>query len=100
MPATEYTEEAWDSVTNVNVKGASFMAQACGKLMMERCSQFRPMLGGQWILHRTPLGRWGDPEDVTGAVVFLASRASDFVTGQVLFVDGGVTAGSDWRSGT
>jgi gluconate 5-dehydrogenase len=53
-----------------------------------------------WILNRTPLGRWGEPEDITGAVLFLASSASDFVTGQVLFVDGGITAGSDWRSGT
>jgi NAD(P)-dependent dehydrogenase (short-subunit alcohol dehydrogenase family) len=160
MPAADYTEEAWDSVTNVNSKGAFFMAQACGKAMMKQRSGkiinilsltvafglptvvaytaakaglmqltrllavewgsysinvnglapgfFRTELTksvqtdarNQWILHRTPLGRWGDPEDLTGAVLFLASGASDFVTGQVLFVDGGVTAGSDWRSGT
>jgi NAD(P)-dependent dehydrogenase (short-subunit alcohol dehydrogenase family) len=160
MPAADYTEEAWDSVTNVNSKGAFFMAQACGKVMMEQKSGkiinilsltvawglptvvaytaakaglmqltrllavewgcyninvngvapgfFRTELTkpvqtdarNQWILHRTPLGRWGEPEDLTGAVLFLASSASDFVTGQVLFVDGGITAGSDWRSGT
>jgi NAD(P)-dependent dehydrogenase (short-subunit alcohol dehydrogenase family) len=160
MPATEYTEEAWDSVTNVNAKGAFFMAQACGKTMIERRNGkiinilsltvalglptvvaytaakaglmqltrllavewgpynvnvngvapgfFRTELTqsvqtdarSHWILHRTPLGRWGDPEDLTGAVLFLASGASDFITGQVIFVDGGVTAGSDWRSGT
>ena len=41
------------------------------------------------ILSRIPAGRWGDPEDLAGAVVFLASRASDYVTGQVLTVDGG-----------
>jgi len=40
-----------------------------------------------------PLGRLGVPEDLVGACVFLASSASDFVTGQILYVDGGVTAG-------
>lgn len=38
-----------------------------------------------------PLGRWGQPEDLIGAVVFLGSAASDFVTGQILYVDGGTT---------
>lgn len=52
-----------------------------------------------WILHRTPAGRWGEPEDLAGAAVFLASSASDYITGQVLYIDGGMTAGSDWRSG-
>jgi len=46
-----------------------------------------------WLRNRTPAGRWGRPEDLIGAAVFLAARASDFVTGQVLFVDGGSTAG-------
>ncbi len=45
-----------------------------------------------WIRSRTPAGRWGRPEDLVGPVVFLASRASDFVTGHLLFVDGGVLA--------
>jgi gluconate 5-dehydrogenase len=45
-----------------------------------------------WTRKRTPAGRWGDPDDIVGAAVFLASRASDFVTGQTIFVDGGVTA--------
>jgi len=45
-----------------------------------------------WIRSRTPAGRWGRPEDLVGPVVFLASRASDFVTGHVLYVDGGVLA--------
>jgi NAD(P)-dependent dehydrogenase (short-subunit alcohol dehydrogenase family) len=159
MPAAEYTEEAWDSVMTVNSKGAFFMAQACGKAMIERrkgkiinilsltvafglptvvaytaakagLMQLTRLLAvewapynvnvngiapgffrtelttsvqndarNNWVLHRTPLGRWGEPEDITGAVLFLASSASDFVTGQVMFVDGGVTAGSDWRSG-
>jgi gluconate 5-dehydrogenase len=40
---------------------------------------------------RIPLGRWGFPEDVIGPTVFLASKASDFVTGQIIYVDGGTT---------
>lgn len=41
------------------------------------------------ILERIPAGRWGQPEDLTGAALFLSSRASDYVTGTVLTVDGG-----------
>jgi 2-deoxy-D-gluconate 3-dehydrogenase len=41
------------------------------------------------ILERIPAGRWGEPEDVAGAAVFLSSRASDYVNGHVLVVDGG-----------
>jgi len=45
----------------------------------------------QRIKARTPVGRWGQPEDLIGPVVFLASKASDFVTGQIVYIDGGVT---------
>src|SRR5271154_702336 len=41
------------------------------------------------ILARIPAGRWGEPEDIAGAAVFLASPASDYITGEVLVVDGG-----------
>ena len=41
---------------------------------------------------KTPAGRWGDPEDLAGPAVFLASNASDFVNGQILYVDGGIQA--------
>ncbi len=41
------------------------------------------------ILDRIPAGRWGEPEDIAGSAVFLASSASDYVTGEVLVVDGG-----------
>jgi 2-dehydro-3-deoxy-D-gluconate 5-dehydrogenase len=41
------------------------------------------------ILSRIPAGRWGEPEDFKGAIVFLASRASDYVNGSILVIDGG-----------
>lgn len=45
-----------------------------------------------FIIQRTPAGRWGNPEDLAGTAVFLASKASDFVNGQVIYVDGGILA--------
>lgn len=45
-----------------------------------------------WLKKRTPAGRWGNVEELVGAVVFLSSAASSFVNGQTLFVDGGITA--------
>ena len=46
----------------------------------------------RWVTTRTPAGRWGEVEDLVGGLVFLASSASNFVNGQVLYVDGGMTA--------
>ncbi len=45
-----------------------------------------------FILQRTPAGRWGEPSDLAGTAIFLASRASDFVNGIVVYVDGGILA--------
>ncbi len=45
-----------------------------------------------FIIQRTPAGRWGNPEDLAGTAIFLASEASDFVNGVVLYVDGGILA--------
>lgn len=45
-----------------------------------------------FIIQRTPAGRWGDPDDLAGTAVFLASKASDFVNGQIVYVDGGILA--------
>ncbi|MCL4162601.1 UNVERIFIED_CONTAM: hypothetical protein GTU68_050655 [Idotea baltica] len=45
-----------------------------------------------FIVGRTPAGKWGDPDDLQGAAIFLSSKASDFVNGQVIYVDGGILA--------
>jgi gluconate 5-dehydrogenase len=45
-----------------------------------------------WLAGRTPLGRWGDVEELVGAAIFLSSEASSFVNGHILYVDGGITA--------
>ena len=46
----------------------------------------------EFIISRTPANRWGDPEDLQGAAIFLSSKASDFVNGHILYVDGGILA--------
>lgn len=51
------------------------------------------------VMTRTPANRWGEPEDVGNAALFLASKASDFVNGQVLYVDGGILANFGYVKG-
>lgn len=146
----DVTEEAWDTVMNLNIKGAFFCAQAVGKVMIKQgkgkiintasllsaiggpkavayaaakggIAQITRCMAVEWskyninvnaiapgyfrtpltqplqddpersakILSRIPMGRWGEPDDLKGIAVFLASEASDYVTGQVIFVDGG-----------
>jgi gluconate 5-dehydrogenase len=45
-----------------------------------------------FIVGRTPAGKWGDPDDLQGAAIFLSSKASNFVNGQIIYVDGGLLA--------
>jgi gluconate 5-dehydrogenase len=45
-----------------------------------------------WVRSRVPAGRYGDPAEMAGVAVYLASRASDFVTGQIVYLDGGTLA--------
>jgi len=45
-----------------------------------------------WVKSRTPSRRWGTPDELIGAAIFLASRASDYVNGQIIYVDGGLLA--------
>lgn len=150
-PIEEVTDEEWDSLMEVNLRGIFACCQVVGKEMIGRkrgkiinvssnicqvlqphrgvyavskagVSQLTRVLALEWAPHRVnvnaiapaptltdlnrkyfedhpedlreriasiPLGRMGDPQDYVGAAIFLASRASDFVTGQTLFVDGG-----------
>jgi 2-deoxy-D-gluconate 3-dehydrogenase len=149
-PATEYSEEDWATVVEVNLSSVFRMAQLAGRHMIERgggkilniasllsfqggitvpayaaskggVAQLTKALANEWaakninvnaiapgymrtdntralqqdetrnrqILERIPAGRWGEPEDLVGAAVFLCSSASDYVNGHVLVVDGG-----------
>lgn len=154
--ATEVTEEAFDYVLDVNLRGAMFQAQAAARQMIKQQSGGKQVhlgsvrtqlalrgrgyaaycaakgglgilcrqLAAEWapnkinvnvvaptfieteqvakmladasfresIVNRIPLGRIGTPQDVVGAVLFLVSPASDFITGQTIYLDGGITA--------
>ena len=153
---TGLTEEVWDNVFDVNLKGAMFQAQAAARHMIRQggggkqvhIGSVRTLLGlrgrgyaaycatkgglailckqlaAEWAPHqinvnvvaptfvrtelvahmlsdaafynslvaRIPLGRIAEPADVSNAVLFFASSASDFITGQTLYLDGGITA--------
>ncbi|PYZ92179.1 gluconate 5-dehydrogenase [Salipaludibacillus keqinensis] len=69
---------------NVNALAPGFFPTKMSKGVLEH--------GGESILERTPLGRFGNEDDLKGAALFLASRAADFTTGNVLVVDGGTHA--------
>jgi gluconate 5-dehydrogenase len=53
----------------------------------------------QLVMTRTPAGRWGQPEDLLGAALLLASRAGDYINGQVIYVDGGILANFGYVEG-
>ena len=74
----------------VNALAPGFVATALNSHLWEN-EEFNT-----WILDRTPAHRVGTPEDMVGTALFLAAPASDFVTGQVIYVDGGIMAGSVW----
>lgn len=156
-PALETSEEDYDAILDVNLKGAYLLSLEVGRMMAEAQSgsqinitslnQDRPLrnvgpyamskaamgtmtrslalewgeLGVRvnaiapgfiltdltrelwsdetmrsWGMTNTPMRRLGQPEDLVGAAVFLASQASAFMTGQTIFVDGGFSAGSAW----
>jgi len=155
-PAMDVTEQDWDQVLDLHVKGTFFCCQALGRLMIDRgygkivnlsstwsastdvgksvyglakaaVSHLTASLSTEWapsgvrvnaiaptatltdntkrnfeqspdradrLLRRIKLGRFAEPADLLGAAIFLASPASDFVTGHTLFVDGGWHGGS------
>lgn len=157
LPALEVSEEDYDAILDINLKGAFLVAQAVGRHQVERQSGCqihiaslntdRPLanvlpyaaskaaLGSMtkslalewgdrgvrvnaiapgfvltdltrklwsdagmqaWGKANTPQRRLGQPEDMIGTAIFLASSASAFLTGQILYVDGGFTAGRAW----
>jgi NAD(P)-dependent dehydrogenase (short-subunit alcohol dehydrogenase family) len=70
---------------NVNAIGPTYFETPLVAALRNDPERFR------FINERTPMGRWGQPEELEGTVIFLASKASDFITGQTIFVDGGWT---------
>jgi gluconate 5-dehydrogenase len=157
LPAEQYTEEDYDFILDINLKGPFLLSQAIGRHMLERgrgsqinivsLNNYAPLkhvlpyavskagLGHMtrslalewgprgvrvnaiapgfiltdltkslwarpdmqaWGLPNTPLRRLGVPDDLVGAALFLASPGSAFMTGQVLYVDGGFSAGLAW----
>jgi NAD(P)-dependent dehydrogenase (short-subunit alcohol dehydrogenase family) len=74
----------------VNVIAPGFIITDLNRAMWQR----QDML--DWLRSTQPNPNPGTPQDIAGAAIFLASPASDYITGQVIFVDGGKTAGSRW----
>jgi gluconate 5-dehydrogenase len=68
----------------VNGIGPGFIVTEMNKVLLED-QKFDAM-----VRSRTPAGRWGQPSDLAGAAVFLASQASDYITGQIIYVEGGL----------
>jgi len=71
---------------NVNAIGPGYIATDL-TAPLQADAQF-----SQWVLSKTPLNRWGRPEDLVGTAILLASGAGEFITGQIFYVDGGWTA--------
>jgi len=78
--------------TELATRGVTDNCIAPGYMATDINTKFREQPGQyEWIRNRTPMKRWGAPEDLMGAAVFLASEASAFMTGQVMVIDGGMT---------
>ena len=89
MTRTMATEWASHNI-QVNAVAPGFILTDFNKALWENHALY------DWVINNTPAGRLGKPEDVVGAVLFLASPASDFVNGHVLVVDGGFLTGGPW----
>ncbi len=75
-----------------NGLGPGYIATPQTAPLRERQADGSPHPFDRFIVAKTPAERWGTPEDLKGPAVFLASPASDFVNGQILYVDGGILA--------
>ncbi len=76
-------EWAIEGIT-VNAIGPGYIVTEMNRALVDD-----PVFDG-WVRKRTPAGRWGTPDDIVGTVVFLSAPASDFVSGQIIYVDGGM----------
>ncbi len=70
----------------VNAIGPGYFKTPLNKALVEN-REF-----SAWLENRTPAGRWGDVEELAGAAIFLASNASSFINGHILYIDGGITS--------
>ena len=75
-----------------NAIGPGYIATQQTAPLREKQADGSPHPFDSFIISKTPAGRWGNPEDLEGPAVFLASEASNFVNGHVLYVDGGILA--------
>lgn len=75
-----------------NAIGPGYIATPQTAPLREKQADGSPHPFDSFIISKTPAGRWGNPEDLEGPAVFLASDASNFVNGHVLYVDGGILA--------
>lgn len=78
----------------INGIGPGYIATAQTAPIRENGHPFNDL-----VMTRTPAGRWGEPEDVANAALFLSSRASDFINGHILYVDGGILANFGYVKG-
>ncbi|MGB8492038.1 MAG: gluconate 5-dehydrogenase [Bacteroidales bacterium] len=78
----------------INGIGPGYIATAQTAPIRENGHPFNDL-----VMTRTPAGRWGEPDDVAYAALFLASKASDFVNGHILYVDGGILANFGYVKG-
>jgi gluconate 5-dehydrogenase len=81
-------------IIQINGIGPGYIATAQTAPIRENGHPFNDL-----VMTRTPAARWGAPEDVANAALFLASKASDFVNGHILFVDGGILANFGYVKG-
>jgi len=78
----------------INGIGPGYIATSLTAPLRENGHPFNDL-----VMTRTPAGRWGEPEDVANAALFLASKASNFVNGHILYVDGGILANFGYVKG-